>query len=89
MNADKIIQDHARKSRQVKELKKTVKRLSVDKVSLSYLKEQLALEKTRKVNSRDFQNMGYFDDEGYGRAEARREARIQLLEELIFNSERN
>lgn len=86
---EKIIQDHARKSKQVKELKKTVKRLSVDKVSMPYLKEKLAWEKKHEVNSRDYQNLEYFDNEGYGRAEARREARIQLLEELIVDLERN
>lgn len=83
MNTDKIVKDHARKSKQVKELKKTVKRLSINKMPLALLKHKLAVAERTKVDPRDYQGWDYFDDEGYGRAESKREGRIELLKELI------
>lgn len=89
MNKDKIIEDHARKSKQVRELKKTVKRMAVNKVSIVLLKQKRALEVQKEVDARDYQGWDNFDDEGYARAVAKREARIELLNELIREAKTN
>lgn len=83
MNQEKIIHDHKRKSKQLKALKKIRKRDAQNKIPLKRLEDLLLREKNRTIRGMDYQGDNYFDDEGFGRAEARREARIELLESLI------
>jgi len=88
MDTEKVIKNHTQKSKQVRKLKKDVKRLTANQIPLSLVKEKLDYEKKHKVDACDYQGLDSFDDEGWGRAEARREARIQLLEELIRESKK-
>ncbi|UUV47125.1 hypothetical protein [Bacillus phage vB_BanS-Thrax5] len=81
----RIVKDHAVKSDMVRVLKKKAK----NSISINILKEHLAWEKEHEVDARDFVGWCEFDDEAYGKAIARKEARIQLLEELIRMKERD
>ncbi|UGO50651.1 hypothetical protein PQE68_gp060 [Bacillus phage vB_BanS_Sophrita] len=81
----RIVKDHAVKSDMVRVLKKKAK----NSISINILKEHLSWEKEHEVDARDFVGWCEFDDEAYGKAVARKEARIQLLEELIRMKERD
>lgn len=81
---DKIRADHEAKSEQLRKLKHKLK----NRVPISKLKEMLALEKRFEVNSNDYMGWSDFDDEGYERACVKRDARIELLEQLILEHEK-
>ncbi len=82
---DKIIQDHKRKSLQLKKVKKKLKFKSHNSVPLSTLEELLKFEKGNEVNASHYLNYSLgVDDNAYGEAEQRKKARIELLEDLIY-----
>jgi len=81
---DKIKNDHQNKSEQVRKLKKKLK----NRIPISKVKEMLSLEKRNEVNSNHYAGWSNFDDEGYDRACVKREARIELLEQLISMHEK-
>ena len=76
---DIIQADHKRKSAQLRKMKKKMKR----RIPISKLEERLAQEKNSNVDWRDYRGWNGVDDHAYGRAVGQREARIELLEELI------
>ena len=78
-----IIRDHKFKSDKLKKAKQEIKKLRKGSINVSVLERKLRYEKAKEVNSLDYMGLDEFDDEGFGRAEARREARIELLENLI------
>lgn len=86
---EKIIQDHQKKSRLLKEARKRNK----NALSVNKLKERLKREQAYEVKASDFYNFNWgessIDDEGFAKAEAKREARIELLEELIHEVEKS
>lgn len=81
----KIWKDHKAKSDMVRVLKKKLK----NRISINTLKEHLAWEKEHKVDVRAYDGWEEFDDVGYGKALAKKEARIELLEQLIRIKERD
>lgn len=81
----KILRDHMVKSDIIRVLKKKLK----NRISINTLKEHLAWEKEHEVDARDFVGWCEFDDEAYGKALAKKEARIELLEKLIRLKERD
>ncbi|MDS7057190.1 hypothetical protein NXG04_07810 [Klebsiella pneumoniae] len=81
----RIVKDHAVKSDVVRVLKKKAK----NSISINTLKEHLAWEKTHEVDVLAYDGWEEFDDVGYGKALAKKEARIELLEELIRMKERD
>lgn len=81
----KLLEDHKKKSNIIKKLKKKLK----NRISINTLKEYLSWGKEHEVDARDFVGWGEFDDEAYGKAIARKEARIELLEKLIIMKERD
>lgn len=82
---DKIRADHKAKSEQLRKMKHKLK----NRVPISKLKEMLALEKRYEVNANHYKGWSDFDDEGYERACVKKEARIELLEKLILDYEKN
>lgn len=80
---DKIKKDHKRKSDQVKELRKSLKNKTKNTIPLAKLKDMLAKTKRYEVDARDYDGLNHFDDAGFDRADAKRDARIELLEEII------
>lgn len=81
----RIWKDHKAKSDMVRVLKKKLK----NRISINTLKEHLTWEKEHEVDARDFVGWCEFDDEAYGKAVAKKEARIELLEKLIRLKERD
>ncbi|UGO50912.1 hypothetical protein PQE70_gp059 [Bacillus phage vB_BanS_Nate] len=81
----KIWKDHMAKSDMVRVLKKKLK----NRISINTLKEHLAWEKKYEVDARNYDGWEEFDDEGYARAVAKKETRIELLEQLIRLKERD
>lgn len=86
MNQEKIIHDHKRKSKQLKELKKIQKRDAQNKIPVKRLEALLLREKRSSISGMDYEGQYGFDNEGYERAETSREARIELLESLIHSA---
>uniref|UniRef100_A0AB39C7G0 Uncharacterized protein n=1 Tax=Bacillus phage KoopaTroopa TaxID=3234046 RepID=A0AB39C7G0_9CAUD len=80
-----IANDHKVKSDMVRVLKDKLK----NRISINTLKEHLAWEKKHEVDARNYDGWEEFDDVGYGKALAKKEARIELLEELIRLKERD
>lgn len=80
----KILKDHQRKSRQVRELRKKLK----NSVTVAELKHMLVWEEKHEI---DLDRYKYDDDDGYAleRDEHQKNGRIQLLKKLIRNAERN
>ncbi|HDR7066918.1 TPA: hypothetical protein QCW42_004024 [Bacillus cereus] len=81
MESTKIVQDHKKKSDIVRTLKKKLK----NRIAISKLEEMLAHEKRNDVDPNHYTGIYEFDDEGYGKAVAKKEARIELLEDIIRN----
>lgn len=81
---DKIKINHKAKSKQVQALKKKLR----NRVPIGKIQELLAQEKNQKVNWQDYYGWGEVDDAAYGRAVARQEARVELLESLIRDFEK-
>lgn len=85
---NKIKQDHKKKSTKLKRIKKKLKNKTRNSVPLSILKELLNKEKHHEVNAlHHFNSFMYIDDDSYTKAQHEREARIELLEELIRSIE--
>lgn len=78
-----IICDHKFKSDKLKKAKREIKKLRKGAISISVLEEQLRYEKADTIDGRSYYGQYGYDDNGYIRDEARREARIELLEDLI------
>lgn len=76
---DRIITNHKSKSKRVKRLKLKLK----NAISLSKLQDKLAQEELYKIDGRDYYGFDDYDHNGYIRDSATREARIELLKELI------
>lgn len=76
---DKIIKNHKSKSIQVKELKLKLKKT----ISLGKLEAMLAAEKNYKLDGWNYQGLDEYDHKGYDRDHAAKEAKIELLEDLI------
>lgn len=76
-----IIADHKNKSNLVKRLHKKLKKKSKSTVPLEKLKLLLAREEYYKIDPRDY----FYDDDdtGFSKDIGRKEARIDLLKELI------
>lgn len=74
-NLEKIKIDHTRKSNQVKKLKEKLKR----NLPLAKLENLLSIEERNEINWKDY----YYDDEGFSRDSIKKEARIELLKDLI------
>lgn len=62
---------------------KTLKKKLKNRIAISKLEEMLIHEKRNDVDPNHYTGIYEFDDEGYGKAIAKREARIELLEEII------
>lgn len=77
---DRIKKDHENKSKQLRKLKKNMK----SRIPISKIKEMLARDKQYKIDWRDYSFNGV-DDNAYSSDVARREAKVELLEELIRN----
>jgi hypothetical protein len=82
---NKIILDHKKKSNEVRKLKKKLKNKAKSRngVPLSKLQHLLGIERAQTIDHRDYISWGEFDDSGYARENSRKDARIELLEELI------
>lgn len=78
-----IIRDHKFKSDKLKKAKREIKRLRKGAINLGVLEDSLRRERANKVDGRMYYGQYGYDDNGYTRDEARREARIELLEDLI------
>lgn len=78
-----IIRDHKFKSDKLKKAKREIKRLRKGAINLGVLEDSLRRELANKVDGRLYYGQYGYDDNGYIRDEARREARIELLEDLI------
>ncbi|MFE8700926.1 hypothetical protein ACFYKX_11725 [Cytobacillus sp. FJAT-54145] len=81
LHFEKIKQDHTKKSNQVKRLRKKLKKKSQSSLPLSVLEDVLKREERTPIDHREYFYSG--DDGAYTRDAARKEARIQLLKELI------
>lgn len=88
-NVEKIVQDHKSKSIQLKKAKRKVKQMQNESVSVQKLYRALRATESREINHLNYQSFNYFDDEGYMKAVAQREARIALLKQLIRSTGRN
>jgi len=82
-NIDKIVEDHQNKSAKLRTLKKKMKNKMKNRIPLSKIQELLEMEQKRKVNPTDFADWDRMDNEAYGAAVASREARIELLKEIL------
>lgn len=78
-----IIRDHKFKSDKLKKAKREIKRLRKGAINLGVLEDSLRRELANKVDGRLYYGQYGYDDNGYIRDEARREARIELLEDLV------
>lgn len=87
-NVEKIVQDHKSKSIQLKKAKRKVKQMQNETVSVHMLIRELRALESREVNHLNYQEFYYFDDDGYMKAVAEREARISLLKQLIRSTGR-
>lgn len=83
--SDKIKADHQVKSKKLRRLKKKLK----NRIPISKLQEMLKHEKRYNVNPSDFTGWSDFDDEGYTIACAKKEAKIELLEQIIKDFRKN
>lgn len=81
----KIWEDHKVKSDMVRVLKNKLK----SRISIHTLKEYLEWEKKHVIDSTNYADWHHFDELGYQKAVAKKEARIELLEELIRIKERD
>jgi hypothetical protein len=82
---EEIKKDHTKKSSQLKILKKKLKYKTKNAINRQYLKNLLAKETKYIIDPREYY---YSDDnEGYIKDIARKEARIELLEEILRNTE--
>jgi hypothetical protein len=78
---DKIKLDHHTKSNEVKRLKKKMKYKTKHTVTHAHLQMLLSKEKKSTIDSRDY--MYDFDDTTFNKDIAKKEARIELLEDLL------
>lgn len=81
---EKMAKELRSKTKLLKKLKKKWRKA----YSLSSLEKILASKKQQRVDSSDFQGWSEFDDEGYGRAVARLEGEVQMLEGLIASKQK-
>lgn len=82
---DRIKIDHKNKSEQLRKMEKKLK----NRIPISKVKEMLEHEKHYEVNSNNYMGWSDFDDEGYAKACAKKEARIELLEQLVKQFDKN
>lgn len=76
---DKIKLDNSIKSKQVRKLRKKIGK----RISLQKLQTMLNYENTYEVNALNYMGLYEFEDTAYNKDVARKEARKELLEELI------
>lgn len=82
MNTSQLIrEDHRKKSDQLRKLKKKCG----ERIPRSLLIEKLRKEKAYELDYQLYQGACGYDDAGYREDEIRRDARIELLEELLKN----
>lgn len=87
MDTEKVKKDHKKKSNQVKKLQRKLKNKTKNTIPLSTLKKMLLLEKQYKMDHLDYYSWGSYDDQGYRIDQGKKEAKIELLEELIRMTE--
>jgi hypothetical protein len=83
---EEIKKDHTKKSSQLKILKKKLKHITKNTIKIQDLRNSLAKEKQYTIDPREYY---YSDDnDGYLKDIARKDARIELLEEILRNIEK-
>jgi len=89
MNAlDKMIYNHKTKSNQLKKAKRKLKNKTRNSLPIHELEALLQVEKSERINPQNY--MGYDGgDEGYERDLAAKEARVDLLQNLICRIKEN
>lgn len=80
----KMATELSSKTKLLKKLKKKWRKA----YTISRLAQILVSKKTKEIDPSDYQGWDTFDDEGYGRATAKREAEIQLLDDLIASKQK-
>jgi len=82
-----IKRDHKKKSNQLRRVQKKLKNKAKKTLSLDVLKNMLAKEKSQTLDYRDYYSWGEYNENSYRKDDAAKEARIQILEELIRMAE--
>lgn len=80
---DKIKEDHKKKSAQIRKLKKTLKYKTKTTITLEKLRYMLSQERRHVIDYKDYDGFYGIADKGYVEDCTKREARIELLEEII------
>lgn len=80
----KMATELSSKTKLLKKLKKKWRKA----YTVSRLEKILTSKKDKEIDPSDYQGWDTFDDEGYGRATAKREAEIQLLDDLIASKQK-
>lgn len=82
MDIEKVIKkSHQAKSNKVKRLERKLKNKTRNSIPLETLENMLSKEEKRTVDPKEY--MWDDDDAGFLRDESRKEARVELLKELI------
>jgi len=86
---DKIIHNHTTKSNQLKKAHRKLKNKTRNTLDVHELETLLRIEQREKINAQDYMSWGSFEGGAFERDVATKEARVDLLQDLIRRIKEN